>query len=250
MKNYKIIIAYDGTDYAGWIQQKNQPSIIQTVHDSFVSVFKKPIIILGASKTDAGVHAMGQVALGKTDIAIGADKMKNAWNNVLPSSIFIRSIEHDEDFHPHHNVIAKTYYYHFFVERPLPFYARYGAHILHPIDIKRFEHALQLFVGTHNFTAFYTGDDRQDTIRTISEIRVEYLPKYNAYRAVIVGQKFLRHMVRRIIGAALACASHNLISEKDIKTALTMGSINNALPTAPAQGLMLYKIEYGNTNEK
>jgi tRNA pseudouridine38-40 synthase len=244
MQQYKMIIAYDGTDYAGWIQQKDQPSIVQTLHDSFERVFKKPITLLGASKTDAGVHALGQAAIFKSDIAVDTATMQWAWNNALPTSIMIRCLEQNDSFHPHYKVISKTYQYHLFFERPLPLYARYGAYISYPIDRKKFEAALQLFNGTHDFHAFYTGNDRHDTVRTIHAIQFSYLKDYNAFRVEITGEKFLRHMVRRMIGAALAVASRESITLEDIITALATRTVNYELPTAPAQGLMLHEIRY------
>jgi tRNA pseudouridine38-40 synthase len=244
MKQYKMTIAYDGTDYAGWIQQKDQPSIVQTLQDVFARVFKKEITILGASKTDAGVHAQGQVAVFKTDLAIESQKIMWAWNNALPQAIIIYSLEHDEQFHPHYNVCSKTYYYHLFFERPLPFYARYGTYVPYAIDIDQFKQALQIFKGSHDFQAFYTGNDRSDTMRMIDEIKVLFLEQYNAYRVIIRGRKFLRHMIRRMIGAALAVASRESITQDDIRKALETGITNYELPTAPAQGLMLYAIDY------
>ncbi len=243
-KQYKIIISYDGTDYSGWIQQPNEPSIVHALQDAFERVFAKKMHLLGASKTDAGVHAMGQVAVFKTDLPIDPDKMKWAWNNALPESITIRSLIEDNEFNPHKNVIDKTYYYHIFPQRPLPFWARYGMQLQGKIDWKLFEQALKLFEGTHNFRAFYTGDDRDDTVRTIKEIHLEYIKRYNVYRISVVGEAFLRHMVRRIIGAALAAAQRESITLENVKHALDTGITNYELPTAPAKGLMLYRIIY------
>ncbi len=128
MKQYKLIIAYDGTDFSGWIQQPGLPTIVNTLESTFHEVYKKPISILGASKTDAGVHAVGQVAVFKTDLDLDAKTMQWAWNNALPESISLRSLEYVPDFHPHYNVINKTYYYHLFPDRPSPFFSRSGWH--------------------------------------------------------------------------------------------------------------------------
>ncbi len=246
MKQYKLIVAYDGTDYAGWIQQKTDPSIVQTLQDSFKQVFKQRIKLLGASKTDAGVHALGQVAVFKTDLAVDARRMLWAWNNLLPVSISIRSLVCDDLFHPHHDVQNKIYYYHLFTKRPMPFVARYGLYVPHEFNSDSFEKALHLFLGRNDFSAFYTGSDREgDTMRTIDSIRVEYIQRYNMYRVVIIGERFLRHMVRRMVGAALAIASGDGITDDDIRSALQTGNMNSQLPTAPARGLVLRKIIYG-----
>ncbi len=248
MTQYKIIIAYDGTGYVGWIQQPNEPSIVQALQDSFARTFHNEIKLLGASKTDAGVHAMGQVAVFETDLDIDPERLKSAWNNAISSSILIRSLEVSFGFNPHSNVIEKIYHYHFFLDRPEPFYARYGTQFYGKIDLKIFQDTLSLFEGTHDFNAFYTGNDRKDTVRTIKRIRLIFLKKYNSYRIEIVGEKFLRHMVRRMIGAARAAAQRDSISIEKVKEALDFGEKKFELPTAPAQGLMLYKIRYGNKN--
>ena len=242
-KQYKLIISYDGTEYAGWIQQPNEPSIVQTMQDAFTRVFEKSIRLLGASKTDAGVHAYGQVAVFKTDLKIDTEKMRWAWNNALPESIMIRSLEQDDSFYPHGNVLRKTYHYDLFLDRPLPFISRYGTHVYGAVDWDLFEKALRLFEGTHDFKAFYTGDDRDDSTRTIETI---WLDRSNPgrYRVVVMGKSFLRHMVRRIIGASLAVAQRDTLSLDDIVHALQTGHTNCQLPTAPAKGLMLWGIEY------
>lgn len=243
IKQYKIIIAYDGTDFSGWIQQPDEPSIVQALHDSFEHAFNKIIKLLGASKTDAGVHALGQVAIFKTDLAISADKMKWVWNNALPDSIKIISLEYDADFHPHYRVVRKTYWYHISSEKLLPLFARYAWHYRLQFDEQLLRKALQLFVGMHDFKQLYKGDDREDTMRTIQKITVQFLPEYNAYRIEVVGEKFLRHMVRRIVGAALHVATGKA-TLNDIENALNSHGPQHLLPTAPAQGLMLKGIEY------
>ncbi|HEB41881.1 MAG TPA: tRNA pseudouridine(38-40) synthase TruA, partial [Candidatus Dependentiae bacterium] len=117
MNRYKLVIAYDGTDYCGWQEQKDKPSITSVLKKTFNSVFGKEISIVGASRTDAGVHALGQVALGRTDlVAIPAERLQRAWNNVLPAHIVIRSLDQAvPSFHPFYNVEQKTYHYHFFL---------------------------------------------------------------------------------------------------------------------------------------
>lgn len=250
-KRYKIKVAYDGTDYVGWIQQPNQRSIVETLHNTFHTTFGKTIRLLGASKTDAGVHALGQVAVFVTDLSIDAQKMMSVWNNTLPESIVIQSLSEDESFHPHQYVELKTYWYHIFLDRPLPMFARYGwyapelARAGGKDVIPRLESMLQHFVGTHDFHAFYTGNDKgDDTIRIIDSIGITYLPEYTAYRIEVRGKKFLTHMVRRMVGAAVAAATRGDVIEQSIMDALRYRKIHYELPTAPAKGLMLAGIQY------
>jgi len=242
-QQYKIIISYDGTGFVGWLAQPDEPSIMGALQNSFHHVFAKKIQILGASKTDAGVHALGQVAIFKTDLAIEPKKMRWAWNKALPESIKIISLESNDQFNPHANVIDKTYWYYFSSEKPSPFFARYCWHYRLPFDEKLINKALQVFIGTHDFEHFYKGDDRVDTIRTIKNISFEFVPAYNAYRITIVGEKFLRHMVRRMVGAALHVGAGK-IDLSEIKSALNKSASSNLLPTSPAKGLLLKKISY------
>src|SRR5947207_191941 len=197
-KTYKLIVAYDGSAYAGWQVQQGKPSIAETMNHTFKRVFKKDIKVLGASRTDAGVHALGQVVRVKTDLAISPEKLRWAWNNSLPEDIMIRSLEQEkDDFNPFCNVQQKVYYYHFFLERPSPFLQRYGYYHVYPTDINMLAKALQTFVGTHDFCSFRSSEDtRIDTIRTIDAIHLEHFKRYNVYRITVKGQKFLRHMIR------------------------------------------------------
>jgi tRNA pseudouridine38-40 synthase len=246
MNTYKLTIAYDGSDYYGWQAQPHKPSIAHALNHAFKTVFKAEIRVLGASRTDAGVHAMGQVARIKTDLAITPEKLKWAWNNALPSDITIRSIELvDDAFNPFCDVSQKIYYYHFFVERPLPFIQRYGYYYPYKLDFDLLHHALQFFVGTHDFCSFKSSEDtRTGTVRTIDAINLEYLPRYKMYRITVKGQKFLRHMIRRIVGASLSVASKQGHSLQFLQDVMNACDPQHTLPNAPAKGLMLHKIIY------
>jgi tRNA pseudouridine38-40 synthase len=246
MKTYKLIIAYDGSGYCGWQSQPDKASVAGALEDAFAQVFKKKVIVLGASRTDAGVHALGQVARIKTDLAIDTKTLQWAWNNALSGTIIIRSLELvDQVFSPFCAVKQKTYYYHFFLKRPLPFIQKYGYYFPFKADLHVLQQALECFVGTHDFAAFRSIEDtRENTVRTIDSISLEYIRRYNVYRIVVKGQKFLRHMIRRIVGASLAVASRDNFSVETIKKAIKSCDPAQTLPNAPAQGLMLYKIRY------
>lgn len=246
MQKYKIIVAYDGTDYCGWQKQKCVPSITQKLEDTFAVVFEKSISIVGVSRTDAGVHSLGQVASFRSDFAITQEKMFSAWNNMLSPDIVIRDLQKiPQDESIHQNVVQKTYYYHFFTKRPLPFVQRYGWYYRYPIDIEKLQNALNVFIGTHDFRSFCTGDDREDTVRTIDEISLEHFTRFNAYRIVVKGPRFLRYMVRRIVGAVIEVASRRNLSIDYLQEVLDERDPEQTLPNAPAKGLLLYKIKYG-----
>lgn len=249
MKTYKLIIAYEGTDYYGWQDQPEKPSVAGALNKAFSTVFKSEMRILGASRTDAGVHAMGQIARIKTDLAISPDKLKWAWNNSLPLDIKIRSLTLiDETFNPFCEVTQKIYYYHFFIERPTPFIQRYGYYFPYKINFDLLKQAFNYFVGTHDFCSFKSSEDtRENTIRTIDSIELEYCTRYKMYRIIVKGQKFLRHMIRRIVGASLSIASNKDYDLEFLHKVMQACNPRHTLPNAPAKGLMLYKIIYKKT---
>lgn len=265
MQRYKIIVQYDGTNYLGWQVQKEGKTIAGTLQDTFKKVFNHEITILGASRTDAGVHALKQVATFTCPLVIEPERMLWAWNNMVPDDICITSLQPvADDFDPHAHVAQKIYVYHVFTQRPSPFIARYGYAYYQKLDVKKLDAALQQFVGTHDFRSFCTGDDRESTVRRIDSIAVEPVTeqsiyelfvgngskqssennKTNCYRITVKGPGFLRYMIRRIIGAALFVASHETISVGAIQQALEEKNPNQTLPNAPAQGLVLVDILY------
>lgn len=246
MARYKLIIAYDGTEYHGWQLQKDVPSITQVLQTTFTQVFKKNIILIGASRTDAGVHALGQVATFSTELDIAAQTMQWAWTNALPADILIRSLAKiDESFHPQKNVQQKIYYYHVFLKRPLPFVQRYGWFYKYPIDQQKLKELTNIFIGKHDFRSFCTGEEMgDDTVRTIDEIIVEEFKRFNMLRITVKGERFMHHMIRRLVGALFEGASRHYLSKKDLCDILAAKNPEHELPNAPAKGLLLYKIIY------
>lgn len=245
MRPYKIVVSYDGTSFSGWQEQSGHKTVAGALQDSFLRVFGHEIKVVGSSRTDAGVHALGQVARFYTSREMQPEALRRSWNGALPKDIHIRSLEPIlDDFHPQHNVASKTYYYHVAVKRPLPMVARYAYYFRHPLNFQTFNDALQLFIGTHDFTSFcFKAFRHQDTVCTIEYIKLEYVQQYRLYRIVIRGDRFLHNMIRRMVGAAIKVASYNL-SIDIIKEALAKPGKEHAIPTAPAHGLVLRKILY------
>jgi tRNA pseudouridine38-40 synthase len=240
---YRFVVAYDGTNYSGWQEQKDQPSVAGTMQDVFYRVFRSSIKVVGTSRTDAGVHALGQIGRFHYEQDIDPEQIKKAWNAALPRDIHVRSIERSPTtFHPHHHVAYKEYWYHIFLDRPLPFFARYGHWVRKSFDIEQFRHVLLQFQGTHDFALFSADAGGIDTVCTISSISCIYVPAYQAYRILIKGNRFRQHMVRRIVGAALAITCNVDRSIGDIQMALNGHKPEKALPTAPAHGLLLRRV--------
>lgn len=251
MNYYAMTIAYDGTDYCGWQLQPGCPTITGALQDTFMNVFHLPATIVGASRTDAGVHAMGQVAICRTELSLDAEHIRSALNNRLPADIVIREMRTvDESFHPQRNVLEKTYCYQFFLERPLPHVQRFGWYFRYSIDFDKLNDCFKVLIGTHDFRSFCTGDERKDdTIRTINAITIDYVPQDHVYQIVVKGQSFLRYMIRRCVGACLEVASRHDLTIDDLRHILEARNPKHSLPNAPSKGLMLFTIEY-KTGEK
>ena len=250
MTRYKAIIAYDGTDYAGWQVQPDRIAVANVLQNRFQEVFEQPIKLLAASRTDAGVHAVGQVACFDTDLALSPEKIADVWNNRLPADVVIRSLEKvPDDFHPRYAQSQKTYWYTLFLEPPLPFVQRYGYFYHYPLDLEKLKKAVSIFVGTYDFRSFCTGDEKENTVRTIDSISLEpvsleLFKQCQGYRIIFKGPRFLRFMIRRIIGACLHVALHDFLSIDSLQKVLDEKDPNHPLPNAPAKGLLLYEINY------
>ncbi len=249
MQKFKITIAYDGTDFYGWQIQPNHITISSCLQKTFLHVFGHPIKLMGASRTDAGVHALEQVAQFYSDLKIQENVLLEAWNKALPSSIVIRSLKKiSSDFHPCCNVHQKTYYYHLFLKRPLPFAARYGwfYRFIDDVDFNKFAQALALYVGKHDFASFckIEKEKEKSTIRTIDSITIKKYTRYNLVRITIKGKSFLRFQIRRMTGYALDIARRPDLSINYLQGVLESKNPQQTLLKADGRGLCLRKVQY------
>lgn len=254
MQRIQLVVAYDGTDFAGWQVQARDITVAGTLENTFSRVFGEDISILGASRTDAGVHALGQVAVFKTNMNVDLGRMKHAWNAALPPAIVIRSLTVAPDtFHPFHNVEFKRYYYHFFLRRPLPIVARFGWHFryLDQVDFGRLDRCLRLYEGTHDFGSFCTVETGlpDETIRTIHSVKLRLFKKWGVGQIAVTGEAFARFQIRRMVGAAFDVARRPGWSEQTIAHMLAHPDPRQALIKAEGQGLCLRKISYRRDTE-
>ncbi len=245
---YKLILSYDGTDYFGWQEQCEGPTVAGIFKKTFLHIFKQEqVYFVGASRTDAGVHAKGQVVRLGTALPLEPEKLRSIMNNALPLTIAIEKIfSIDRSFHPQHNVAYKVYTYRIFTKRPCPQMQRYGYFYWHPIDKNKLYEVLQVFVGTHDFKAFSKKNGDLDTVRTVLSIEMVENSENNELIIKITGISFLQYMIRRIIGASLAIASDLKRSKQEIEAILKYEYLSKNLPKAPAKGLCLEKIVYKN----
>lgn len=248
MKKYKITVAYDGTDFSGWQIQPRAATITSCIQETFFKVFKQPIVVTGASRTDSGVHALGQVATFSSALGLPEKTIHSALNNQLPKSILIRSLEEVKPaFHPQKNVHQKTYYYHLFLKKPIPFIARFGwlYEFINHVDFDKFAQALALYKGEHDFASFCKIEDKEkSTIRTIDSITLTKIPQYHVLRVTVKGKSFLRFQIRRMVGYALDVARRKEFPVSYIQGLLKNPDPRQILLKADGCGLCLRKVIY------
>ena len=249
MKRVKLVVAYDGTNYRGWQVQNNGETIESMLNRAISSLTGEEIHVMGSSRTDSGVHAMGNVAVFDTEARMAADKFSYALNQRLPEDIRIQnSCEVPLDFHPRYQKTVKTYEYHILNrEFPLPAY-RLNAHFTYrPLDIARMQKAARYLEGEHDFQSFCAaGAQVKTTVRTIYELTVEKEGDLIVIR--ITGNGFLYNMVRIIAGTLMKVGMGEWEPER--MTEILEGRDRKlAGPTAPAKGLTLMEIHFKGEKE-
>lgn len=245
MKRIMLTVAYDGTAYHGWQVQPNGVTIEEKLNQALHDLTGEEIYVIGASRTDAGVHAMGNLAVFDTDSRIIAEKFAPALNSRLPEDIRImKSEEVASDFHPRHCNSKKTYEYRIFLgkyENPI---GRNYAHFVYvPLDMDRMNQAAEYLVGEHDFKSFCTaGAQVKTTVRTIYQ--AEWKKEGDYLTFTIQGNGFLFNMVRIIVGTLLE-VGRGVMEPCEMKEIIAACDRQKAGPTAPARGLMLkqYEIE-------
>lgn len=248
--NYKLLIQYDGTDFHGWQVQGGERTV-QGELQRVVSLLEgADVHVSGSGRTDAGVHAEGQVANIKLQKPFAPEKLRAAINGNMWRDLRVLQVEKAaDDFHARFSAKGKTYVYRV-VSAPVvsPFWARYAHHEARPLDVNRMNDAARLFLGEHDWTAFCSAQsDSESKVRTITDFSVESRWDARAQAALIefriTGNGFLRYMVRSIAGTLLEVGR----GEKDfdtIQTAIVTGDRTLAGATAPAHGLTLFKVYY------
>jgi tRNA pseudouridine38-40 synthase len=246
MRRIRITLAYDGTDFHGWQIQPGLPTIQGALEAIVAGIEGKPAHVAGSGRTDAGVHALAQVAAFSLENPIPVYNLRKAINRLLPPAIRVLSVEETHpDFHPRYDATAKTYRYRIHRGEILsPFDRRYMHHLPYPLDEQAFIVLAPLLAGEHDFSAFATSDDNdragKSKVRTIFSSRAWRESEQLVYE--VRGSGFLKHMVRNIVGALLEAGKGNL-RENDLQ-ALLAGDKRPRFATAPAQGLFLVSVEY------
>lgn len=247
MRRIRIVVAYDGTDYHGWQVQPDLPTIQGTLELAVEQIEGRPVRVEGSGRTDAGVHALAQVAAFSIENPIPVENLKKAINRLLPPAIRVsRAEEAAPQFHPRFDAHSKTYEYRIWRgEVCPPFERQYVYHHPYPLDEARIAEAAPVFEGEHDFSAFSASDERDkeggSKVRTVFSSRVERSPGRLIYR--VRGSGFLKHMVRNLVGTLLEVGKGNLVLG-DVRTLLSPGVMVKAGSAAPARGLVLVEVEY------
>lgn len=244
MKRIKLTIAYDGTNYCGWQIQPNGITIEEVLNKALSKMVGEEILVIGASRTDSGVHAMGNVAVFDTNTTIPAEKIAVALNQRLPEDIVItKSEEVPLDFHPRYCDCSKTYEYHIINTRiPIPTKRLTNYFVSYVLDIEKMRQAASYLVGEHDFVSFCNvRTDVENTVRTITALDI--LTNGNEITIRITGNGFLYNMVRIIVGTLIRVGRGFYEPEK-VKDILEAKDRKAAGVTAPPHGLMLVEIKY------
>jgi tRNA pseudouridine38-40 synthase len=273
MRNIKLTIQYDGTNYHGWQiqpiqgsefgvrslkhkeQKKNVITVQGILQETIKEITGEDTKVIGAGRTDAGVHAIEQVASFKTSTGLPPDIIKRALNAILPDDIRIIGVHDAEStFHPRYDAKSKIYFYVISTDRTIsPFLNRYIWKIPYKLNLDEMDVAIKFLKGKHDFAAFRaSGCGAKSTVRTIFNISLEVLNVINFMTAGLNGNflkirieadAFLRHMARNIVGTIIEVGKGK-ISKEDIKKILASKDRRFAGPAAPTKGLFLEKINY------
>jgi tRNA pseudouridine38-40 synthase len=252
--NWKLTLAYDGTDFHGWQVQPGHSTVQGELAAAIERVTGEWVLPQGSGRTDTGVHARAQVASCKLTAPIPPTNLHRALNRTLPESIRILSSEHAApDFHARHSVHAKTYEYRIYRgEICPPWTARYAYALNRPLEIEKMQQAAALIEGEHDFTSFAATDPDLTTRESGTEaeqnnVRIIFSSKWSEEESLLIykvrGNGFLHHMVRNLVGTFLD-AGRGHIQPGEITTILDQRSRKAAGPTAPARGLFLHSVEY------
>lgn len=243
MRNLKLTIQYNGTKYCGWQKQPNSSGIQGTIEYAIYEITKEKVNIIGSGRTDAGVHALGQVANLKTNSNIPAARIPDALNAKLPKDISIIDCQEvSDDFHSRYSATGKIYRY-LIYNKPYrsPLYKDISYHVRYDLDIEKMRVEAQSLLGTHEFKGFMSsGSSVKDTVRTIHNISIE--ESGDLIVLEVEGNGFLYNMVRILVGTLVDIGRGRI--DKPLEEIIASQDRGEAGHTAPAHGLFLKKVHY------
>jgi tRNA pseudouridine38-40 synthase len=242
MQNYLIVLSYDGTDYHGWQRQPKKRTIQGTLEDALARIAQKKVTVIGAGRTDAGVHALGQAANFEAALRLSEEELKKALNAILPDDIRVVELKKTAiDFHARRDATAKVYQYRIFHGPEInPFVLRYVLHWPYPLNLARMRKAARLFQRQADFSGF-SSNRLLYPVRKVT--RSEIKKKGDEIIFTIEASGFLRYMVRTIVGTILE-VGRGRVSLDRIEEIFREKQRTLSSPTAPAKGLCLMKVVY------
>lgn len=245
MRNIKLVIEYDGTNYHGWQVQPDGPTIQEILQEKIALMTRHPVHLAASGRTDAGVHALGQVASFKTETQIPREGFFHGLNSLLPRDIVIQSVEEVPlDFHAQFGAKRKTYRYQIFNNQPpSAIHRNYSWYIPQPLKREAMQEAARFLVGRKDFSSFQGADtDPTGAVREV--FRADWSLEYPPFLSFIIeGNGFLKHMVRNIVGT-LVEVGKGKSSPEGFARILEVRDRRQAGMTAPPQGLFLVSVQY------
>jgi tRNA pseudouridine38-40 synthase len=242
--NFRVTLAYDGTDFRGWQMQGGERTVQKVLTEALVRIDGARVIVHGAGRTDSGVHAEGQVASFLLQRPRPAEELRRALNGNLPLDLrVLEATPTSDDFHARANARSKTYRYQLYTAQVMcPFLRRFFWHYPHPLDLERLAEDGEALLGRHDFSAFTVSDcDVRSRIRTLTGFRIE--SDGPQVLLTFAGDGFLRQMVRTIVGT-LVDSNRGRLRAGSIRDLLASRQRSLAGTPAPAKGLTMVKVEY------
>jgi len=239
-----MVLEYDGTGYFGWQVQPGRPTIQGSLEKALATIVGEPVRVEAAGRTDAGVHARGQVAAFTTERSVELRSLQRGLNALCGRDIVVRRLEPvADDFDPRRHARSRTYEYRICNSAwPSPFTQRYVWHVHRPLEVASMQRASAMLVGEHDFSSFQAADcDADNPVRRVDESRFDVLGDELTYR--ITATAFLRHMVRSMVGTLVEIGRGERSAE-DFAALLSARDRTLGGPTAPAQGLCLTRVVY------
>jgi len=245
MPRYKLILEYDGAPFCGWQRQENGPSVQAALEAAIFKLSGETVTVTGAGRTDAGVHALGQVAHFDLEKRFAADKVRDALNyHVKPDPVAVLEAEEiSEDFHARFSATARHYVYRIVCRRaPLVMDRGKAWHVMHALDAEAMHHAAQALIGTHDFTTFRASEcQAKSPVKSLDKLSVR-----RALDEIVIeasARSFLHHQVRSMVGT-LKLVGEGKWARRDVEKALKATDRKECGPVAPADGLYLVRVDY------
>jgi tRNA pseudouridine38-40 synthase len=242
LKNYKLIIEYDGTNYSGWQIQKNSKSIQQEITEAIEILLKDKVNLIGSGRTDSGVHSIGQTANFRTSSEVDIYRFKHSLNSILPADILVSAMDEvDVEFHARFDAKKRTYLY-LLTQTRSPFYKNYSYFYPRKIDLQKLNLLCNLFLGKKDFTSFSKKNAEIEN-KNCNIYKAYWRQKGEVILFSIQASRYLHGMVRTIVGTLLN-AQDQVDPETFIQEIFNSQNREEAFESVPAKGLFLYKVEY------